>query len=99
MIGLMGDDPEGSIVPVGQGRTFKQANSLIINSIKEKMNEKRQKILQLQSFPAMKVKGMLLMTLKENLKVPFLVKILFTVSCISWKQFIWAPADTLFQFA
>ena len=43
VIGLMGDDPEGSIVPVGQGRTFKQANSLIINSIKEKMNEKKAK--------------------------------------------------------
>jgi len=41
VIGLMGDDPEGVVVPVGQGRTYKQVNSLIINSIGEKMNEKK----------------------------------------------------------
>jgi fatty acid-binding protein DegV len=41
VIGLMGDDPEGVVVPVGQGRTYKQVNSLIINSIREKMNEKK----------------------------------------------------------
>jgi DegV family protein with EDD domain len=41
VLGLLGDDPEGEIVPVGQGRTFRQVNSLIVNSIREKMNEKK----------------------------------------------------------
>jgi len=41
VVGLMGDDPEGEVVPIGQERTYKQANSLIINSIMEKMNEKK----------------------------------------------------------
>lgn len=41
VIGLMGDDPEGEIVPLGQGRTYKQVNSMIINSIREKMNENK----------------------------------------------------------
>ena len=41
VIGLMGDDPEGEIVPLGQGRTYKQVNSLIINSVMEKMNERK----------------------------------------------------------
>ena len=38
VIGLMGDDPEGVVVPVGQGRTYKQVNSLIINSIRENLH-------------------------------------------------------------
>jgi len=33
--------PKALVVPVGQGRTYKQVNSLIINSIREKMNEKK----------------------------------------------------------
>jgi DegV family protein with EDD domain len=41
VIGLMGDEPDGEIVPLGQGRTYKQVNSIIINSIREKMNEKK----------------------------------------------------------
>lgn len=41
VLGLLGDDPEGEIIPVGQGRTFRQVNSLIVNSIREKMNEKK----------------------------------------------------------
>ena len=40
IIGLMGDDKEGQIVPLGKGRTFKQVNSQIIQLIKAKMAEK-----------------------------------------------------------
>jgi DegV family protein with EDD domain len=40
ILGLMGDDKEGQIVPLGKGRTFKQVNSQIIDLIKAKMAEK-----------------------------------------------------------
>lgn len=40
LVGLLGDDAEGEIVPIGKGRTFKQVNSLIIAAIQEKMKEK-----------------------------------------------------------
>lgn len=40
IVGLMGDDRDGQIVPVGRGRTFKQANSHIIELINAKMKEK-----------------------------------------------------------
>jgi fatty acid-binding protein DegV len=40
IVGLMGDDKDGQIVPVGRGRTFKQANSQIIELINAKMKEK-----------------------------------------------------------
>jgi len=53
LIGLFGDDPEGVIIPVGKGRTFKQVNALIINTILEKMKEKsysRAKLINIISF-------------------------------------------------
>jgi DegV family protein with EDD domain len=40
IVGLMGDDRDGQIVPVGRGRTFKQTNSHIIELINAKMKEK-----------------------------------------------------------
>jgi DegV family protein with EDD domain len=40
IIGLMGDDKDGQMVPLGKGRTFKQVNSQIIELIKAKMAEK-----------------------------------------------------------
>jgi len=39
VVGLLGDDEDGEMLPIGKGRTFKQANSLIVNSIIEKMKE------------------------------------------------------------
>ncbi|MCD6121707.1 MAG: DegV family EDD domain-containing protein [Spirochaetales bacterium] len=53
LVGLFGDDPEGVITPVGKGRTFRQVNSLIIQTILEKMKEKlysRAKIINIISF-------------------------------------------------
>jgi DegV family protein with EDD domain len=41
VVGLLGDDPDGEVVPIGQGRTLKQVNSIVINAIKEKMEEKK----------------------------------------------------------
>ena len=40
ILGLMGDDKEGQVIPLGKGRTFKQVNSQIIDLIKAKMAEK-----------------------------------------------------------
>lgn len=40
ILGLMGDDEEGQVIPLGKGRTFKQVNSQIIDLIKTKMEEK-----------------------------------------------------------
>jgi len=40
IIGLMGDDKDGQMVPLGKGRTFKQVNAQIIELIKAKMAEK-----------------------------------------------------------
>ena len=40
LVGLMGDDPDGEIIPIGKRRTFKQVNSLIVDTIREKMKEK-----------------------------------------------------------
>ncbi|HOE59383.1 MAG TPA: DegV family protein [Bacteroidales bacterium] len=40
VVGLIGTEKEGIIVPIGKGRTFKQVNSLIYDKITEKMNEK-----------------------------------------------------------
>lgn len=40
ILGLMGDDKEGQVIPLGKGRTFKQVNSQIIDLIKIKMAEK-----------------------------------------------------------
>lgn len=46
IIGLMGDDKEGQIVPLGKGRTFKQVNSQIIQLIKAKMAEKSATVIK-----------------------------------------------------
>jgi len=46
IIGLMGDDKDGQIVPVGKGRTFKQVNSQIIELIKAKMAEKSATVIK-----------------------------------------------------
>lgn len=40
IVGMMGNEKEGIVVPIGKGRTFKQVNTLIIESIKAKMEEK-----------------------------------------------------------
>lgn len=40
ILGLMGDDKDGQIVPLGKGRTFRQVNSQIMGLIKAKMAEK-----------------------------------------------------------
>ena len=40
ILGLMGDDKEGQVIPIDKGRTFKQVNSKVINLIKTKMSEK-----------------------------------------------------------
>ncbi len=40
IVGTMGNEKEGVVVPVGKGRTFKQVNTQIIDSIKAKMEEK-----------------------------------------------------------
>ena len=46
ILGLMGDDEEGQIIPIGKGRTFKQVNSQIIELIKTKMAEKPATVLK-----------------------------------------------------
>ncbi len=46
ILGLMGDDKDGQIVPLGKGRTFKQVNSLIIELIKAKMAEKSATVIK-----------------------------------------------------
>ncbi len=46
ILGLMGDDKEGQIIPLGKGRTFKQVNSQIIDLIKAKMAEKPATIIK-----------------------------------------------------
>jgi DegV family protein with EDD domain len=40
IIGLLGDNPEGQIVPLGKGRTYAQVNSFIVDFIRNKMREK-----------------------------------------------------------
>jgi len=40
IVGVMGDNEEGVVVPCGKGRTFKQVNQQVIDLIKEKMKEK-----------------------------------------------------------
>lgn len=40
VIGVLGTEVEGIVVPIGKGRTFKQVNSMIYDKIIEKMNEK-----------------------------------------------------------
>jgi DegV family protein with EDD domain len=40
IVGLMGDEKEGVVLPVGKGRTFKQVNAQIIEAIQNKMEEK-----------------------------------------------------------
>ncbi|MEA3500054.1 MAG: DegV family protein [Candidatus Marinimicrobia bacterium] len=40
ILGLMGDDKEGQVIPLGKGRTFKQVNLKIVDFIKAKMKEK-----------------------------------------------------------
>jgi len=40
IVGLMGDDEEGSVVPLDKGRTFKQVNQKIIDLMEAKMAEK-----------------------------------------------------------
>ncbi|MEA3448322.1 MAG: DegV family protein [Bacteroidota bacterium] len=40
ILGLMGDDKDGQMIPLDKGRTFKQVNTKIINLIKTKMEEK-----------------------------------------------------------
>ncbi len=40
VIGILGTEVEGIVVPIGKGRTFKQVNSMIYDKIIEKMNEK-----------------------------------------------------------
>ena len=39
LVGLLGDDDEGLILPVGKGRTFKQVNSLLISTINNKLKD------------------------------------------------------------
>ena len=39
LVGLLGDDDEGLILPVGKGRTFKQVNTLLINTINNKLKD------------------------------------------------------------
>jgi len=46
ILGLMGDDKDGQIVPLGKGRTFKQVNSQIIELIKAKMAEKSSTVIK-----------------------------------------------------
>ena len=46
ILGLMGDDKDGQIVPLGKGRTFKQVNSQIIDLIKVKMAEKSATVIK-----------------------------------------------------
>lgn len=40
ILGIMGDDPEGIVSPLGKGRTFKQVNNQVIDLINLKMQEK-----------------------------------------------------------
>lgn len=40
IIGMLGDNGEGVMVPVGKGRTFKQVNTQLVELIKAKMAEK-----------------------------------------------------------
>ena len=40
LVGLFGDDPDGLIVPVGQARSFRQVNSLLVETMSQKMKEK-----------------------------------------------------------
>jgi len=39
LVGLLGDDDEGLILPAGKGRTFKQVNSLLISTICAKLED------------------------------------------------------------
>lgn len=41
VVGLMGDDPEPIIIPIGKGRTYKNVNEIIIKNIKQKMAQVR----------------------------------------------------------
>lgn len=40
LLDLYGDDPDGLVFPVGQGRSFKQVNSLAVETIAQKMKAK-----------------------------------------------------------
>jgi DegV family protein with EDD domain len=40
IVGLMGDEKDGVVVPVGKGRTFKQVNVQLIEAIQKKMEER-----------------------------------------------------------
>ncbi len=46
ILGLMGDDEDGQVVPLGKGRTFKQVNSKIIDLIKAKIAEKSATVIK-----------------------------------------------------
>ena len=46
VLGLIGDDEDGQLLPVGKGRTFKQANSKIISLIKANMVEKSANVIR-----------------------------------------------------
>jgi len=46
ILGILGDDKDGQVVPLGKGRTFKQVNSQIIELIKAKMAEKSATVIK-----------------------------------------------------
>ncbi|MDD5582299.1 MAG: DegV family protein [Candidatus Marinimicrobia bacterium] len=52
VVSLMGDNPDGEVLPVGQGRTYKQAHSVIVETLRKKMEERN-----LQEIPLSVVAG------------------------------------------
>jgi len=47
VVGLLGDEPEPIIIPVGKGRTYKNVNEIIIKNIKQKMAQNRVESIKL----------------------------------------------------
>ncbi|MBE9510866.1 MAG: DegV family EDD domain-containing protein [Bacteroidetes bacterium] len=68
ILGLMGDDEEGQIIPLGKGRTFKQVNSQIIDLIKAKMAEKPATVIKRLNIVGFGDNEEAFSDLEENLK-------------------------------
>jgi DegV family protein with EDD domain len=68
VVGLLGDDEDGLILPVGKGRTFKQVNSLLISTICAKLEDYSIDKAKLISIISMNDNPEAISDLKEKLK-------------------------------
>ena len=68
LVGLMGDDKEGLILPIGKGRTFKQVNSLLISTISNKLKDYSIDKAKLINIISMNDNPEAVSDLKENLQ-------------------------------